>query len=157
MNPPFGITNVNTPRDLNTETVLWTHLVFTYEEYPMQCAFSVTEWVFDNHMLLRWTLSAHRVKNGSPYTLRNVLLICRIVNSLVYFGLTLASSKLAGDRFVNFALIAAMEIPSAVISYLTMQKYDRFPHREISKKPVTNVAYALSILVPMAVPIVCIW
>ncbi|XP_064609235.1 organic cation transporter-like protein [Liolophura sinensis] len=48
-----------------------------------------------------------------------------IVNSLVYFGLTLASSKLAGDRFVNFALIAAVELPSGIISYLTMQRFGR--------------------------------
>ncbi|XP_064609234.1 LOW QUALITY PROTEIN: solute carrier family 22 member 6-A-like [Liolophura sinensis] len=45
--------------------------------------------------------------------------------SLVYFGLTLASSKLAGDRFVNFALIAAVELPSGIISYLTMQRFGR--------------------------------
>ncbi|XP_064609230.1 solute carrier family 22 member 16-like [Liolophura sinensis] len=41
------------------------------------------------------------------------------------FCLTLASSKLAGDRFVNFALMAAVELPSGIISYLTMQRFGR--------------------------------
>ena len=47
-------------------------------------------------------------------------LLFRLTISLVYYGLTLNSGKLAGDIYVNTLLVSLVEIPAAIIILLTL-------------------------------------
>ena len=44
----------------------------------------------------------------------------RFVNSCVYYGLSLNTSNLGGNDFVNFALGGAVEIPSYILTQLAL-------------------------------------
>ncbi|XP_069138043.1 organic anion transporter 3-like [Argopecten irradians] len=48
-----------------------------------------------------------------------------LVNSLVYYALSLTSSALSGDRFVNYFLIAIVEYPAAVMELLLINRIGR--------------------------------
>ncbi|XP_060085889.1 organic cation transporter protein-like [Ylistrum balloti] len=48
-----------------------------------------------------------------------------LVSSLVYYALSLTSSALSGDRFVNFFLLAIVEYPSTLMEYLLLNKIGR--------------------------------
>lgn len=45
---------------------------------------------------------------------------CWIVNVFVYYGLSLNSISLPGDRYINFLLIAAIEVPGFLLPLITM-------------------------------------
>ncbi|KAK7484480.1 hypothetical protein BaRGS_00024236, partial [Batillaria attramentaria] len=49
------------------------------------------------------------------------------VNSFTYFALFLTSSSLAGDKYVNFVLLAVVEIPSCIVYSFTLDRYGRKP------------------------------
>ena len=51
------------------------------------------------------------------------LFYCRIVSTGTYYGLTLVSSHLAGDRFVNFALSGVMEAPALLLGLYLFNRY----------------------------------
>ncbi|XP_021368562.1 solute carrier family 22 member 8-like [Mizuhopecten yessoensis] len=48
-----------------------------------------------------------------------------LVNSLVYYALSLTSSALSGDRFVNYFLIAIVEYPAALMEFLLINRIGR--------------------------------
>jgi len=51
----------------------------------------------------------------------SIVFLCWIVVTLVYYGLSLAASNLAGDVFLNFTLLSLTEFPGYALSYLGMQ------------------------------------
>jgi hypothetical protein len=55
----------------------------------------------------------------------------RLTNALVYYGLMLTSTQLAGDRYLNFFINVGVELP-AVISFVFLVK--RYIHNTISFK-----------------------
>eukprot|EP00092_Neocalanus_flemingeri_P015702 GFUD01016996.1.p1 GENE.GFUD01016996.1~~GFUD01016996.1.p1 ORF type:complete len:560 (-),score=145.92 GFUD01016996.1:221-1900(-) len=60
--------------------------------------------------------------------LKSPVLICRLLNvflnwtviTMIYYGLSMNAASLAGDIFVNFALLSMAEIPGYTLSYLGM-------------------------------------
>ena len=56
----------------------------------------------------------------------NIIFSNRFVNSLVYYGLSLSTSALAGDRYLNFFLSGLVEIPAYTASIFILQKYVYF-------------------------------
>ncbi|XP_060085901.1 organic cation transporter protein-like [Ylistrum balloti] len=48
-----------------------------------------------------------------------------LVNSLVYYALSLTSSTLSGDRFINYFLIAIVEYPAALMELLLINRIGR--------------------------------
>lgn len=56
------------------------------------------------------------------------ILICSILwfsNVLVYFGMSLNSVLLGGDKYINYILVAAIEIPGLFLPLLTMDRFGR--------------------------------
>ncbi|XP_038050998.1 organic cation transporter protein-like [Patiria miniata] len=60
---------------------------------------------------------------------RNLLIMCYswFVNSMVYYGVSLYSSNLAGDKYFNFFLIAMVEIPAYIVVTFTLIWWGRRP------------------------------
>ncbi|XP_074650285.1 uncharacterized protein LOC141905342 [Tubulanus polymorphus] len=58
-----------------------------------------------------------------PILRRITLILCALwfVNNLVYYGLSLSAAELAGDRFLNFFLMALVEIPATVCCMLVLE------------------------------------
>ncbi|XP_005091648.3 solute carrier family 22 member 6-B-like [Aplysia californica] len=54
-----------------------------------------------------------------------VLCFIWVTNGVTYFGLTLTSSSLAGDRFVNFLLYGLAEWPSHSVAYFMLRRMNR--------------------------------
>ncbi len=55
-----------------------------------------------------------------------VICYCWTVVAMTYYGLSLnAASLVPGDAFLNFFLVALMEVPGYVLSYATMQRLGR--------------------------------
>ena len=48
---------------------------------------------------------------------------CRFANSLVYYGLSLSTSSLAGDKYLNFLLSGLMEVPALFITIVVSKRY----------------------------------
>ena len=49
-----------------------------------------------------------------------VVFLCWFVITMIYYGLSMNASSLAGDVYVNFALLSLCEIPGYTISYVGM-------------------------------------
>lgn len=49
----------------------------------------------------------------------------RLVVSLVYYGLALGSSSLAGSPFINLAIAGLVELPGGLFVYLTIERFGR--------------------------------
>jgi len=47
---------------------------------------------------------------------------CRFASGVVYFGLSLNTSNLAGDKYVNFFLSGAVEAPAYALTVVVLQK-----------------------------------
>ena len=47
------------------------------------------------------------------------LILYRLVNGLVYYGVTLASGNLTDDFYRNFILSSLVEFPAAIIAVLS--------------------------------------
>ena len=47
---------------------------------------------------------------------------CRMVISLVYYGLSLSTATMAGDRFLNAFLSGLVEIPAYTSSFFVLQR-----------------------------------
>ncbi|KAK2177215.1 hypothetical protein NP493_613g03003 [Ridgeia piscesae] len=74
---------------------------------------------------------------GARYTLLDVLkhprlslyafVMCLLwfVNSLVYYGLSLNTSAIAGDRYINFFLSGLVEVPAYITCIFVLQRYGR--------------------------------
>ncbi|KAK7477703.1 hypothetical protein BaRGS_00031087 [Batillaria attramentaria] len=48
-----------------------------------------------------------------------------IASSLFYYGVMLGSASLAGNRFLNFALLTLLEIPANIVAFFFLQKINR--------------------------------
>ena len=49
-------------------------------------------------------------------------MIFRFVNALVYFGLSLNVKNLAGNMYLNFFILIIIELPSALLAWLCLQR-----------------------------------
>lgn len=49
----------------------------------------------------------------------------RVVVSMVYYGLALGSSDLAGNPFINLALAGLVELPALILMYFTLDRFGR--------------------------------
>lgn len=49
----------------------------------------------------------------------------RIAVTLVYFGLTINATDIAGDKYMNFALASLVEIPACLLNWLLMESLSR--------------------------------
>ncbi|KAI3410485.1 hypothetical protein GPALN_004586 [Globodera pallida] len=54
-----------------------------------------------------------------------IFILLWICDAFIYYGVSLFSTKLAGNRYVNFTLIALIEVPSCVISPWLIEKLGR--------------------------------
>jgi MFS transporter, OCT family, solute carrier family 22 (organic cation transporter), member 4/5 len=54
-----------------------------------------------------------------------ILLYNFAINALVYFGLSLNSVSLSGDKYFNFVLVSLVEIPGYYLGYVAIEKYGR--------------------------------
>lgn len=54
-----------------------------------------------------------------------ILLYNFAVNALVYFGLSLNSVSLNGDKYFNFILVSLVEIPGYYLGYIAIEKFGR--------------------------------
>lgn len=48
--------------------------------------------------------------------------LCRFVNALVYFGLSLNVKNLAGNMYVNFFILIIIELPAALLAWYCLQR-----------------------------------
>jgi len=49
--------------------------------------------------------------------------MCRFASIVVYYGLSLSTSSLAGDKYVNFFLSGAVEAPAYGLTVIVLQKF----------------------------------
>ena len=49
-----------------------------------------------------------------------VFVLCRMVITLVYYGLSFSAGQLAGNRYVNNFLSGIVEIPAYIISFFIL-------------------------------------
>ena len=42
----------------------------------------------------------------------------RVINSVVYYGLSLNSTNLSGNKYLNFALVCLVEIPGYTLAWV---------------------------------------
>lgn len=54
-----------------------------------------------------------------------VMCLLWFVNSLVYYGLSLNTSAIAGDRYINFFLSGLVEVPAYITCIFVLQRYGR--------------------------------
>lgn len=47
------------------------------------------------------------------------------VNAFIYYGLSINSTSLGGNKYVNFALVSLVEIPGYTIAWICIQKLGR--------------------------------
>ena len=50
------------------------------------------------------------------------VLWCRFASGVIYFGLSLSTSTLAGDIYINFLLSGAVEAPAYAMTVVVLQK-----------------------------------
>lgn len=65
------------------------------------------------------------LRNKSVLLISLLMCFAWMTDSLTYFSLTLTSTSLAGNRFLNFFLSACMEYLSLVIEYPMLRRYGR--------------------------------
>eukprot|EP00095_Tigriopus_kingsejongensis_P003154 snap_masked-scaffold791_size96783-processed-gene-0.6 protein:Tk03154 transcript:snap_masked-scaffold791_size96783-processed-gene-0.6-mRNA-1 annotation:"organic cation" len=78
-------------------------------------------------------VTALRPQEGLSHLLRSRVLVGRSLNvcycwfvvSLNFYGLSMNSTSLAGDPYLNFLLVSLAEIPGYTLSYWTMEKLGR--------------------------------
>nr|KAG5705986.1 hypothetical protein BaRGS_010876 [Batillaria attramentaria] len=51
-----------------------------------------------------------------------VSMVVWTANDLFYYGVMLGSASLAGNRFLNFALLTLLEIPANTMAFFLLQK-----------------------------------
>jgi OCT family organic cation transporter-like MFS transporter 4/5 len=54
-----------------------------------------------------------------------ILLYNFAINALVYFGLSLNSVSLSGNKYFNFVLVSIVEIPGYYVGYVAIEKFGR--------------------------------
>lgn len=61
---------------------------------------------------------------------------CWLTNTFVYYGLSLNSVAFAGDKYINFVLVAAVEIPAYCLAWVLTD--------HIGRKPTLSGSFLLS-------------
>lgn len=56
----------------------------------------------------------------------------RAVNAFVYYGLSINSTTLSGNKYINFALVSLIEIPGYSLAWICIQKLGRKPSLVLS-------------------------
>lgn len=51
--------------------------------------------------------------------------MCRAVNAFIYYGLSVNSTSMSGNKYVNFALVSLVEIPGYSLGWLGIRKIGR--------------------------------
>lgn len=51
--------------------------------------------------------------------------ICRIAAALVYYGLSINATNIAGNKYLNFTLVTAVEIPACLLYVFIMTNMSR--------------------------------
>lgn len=54
-----------------------------------------------------------------------LLLFSRVVNAMVYYGLSLGTDNLGGDPYINFMIAGAVEIPAYILCVIFLNKLGR--------------------------------
>lgn len=49
----------------------------------------------------------------------------RAVNAFVFYGLSVNSTSMSGNKYINFALVSLVEIPGYTIAWVSIQKIGR--------------------------------
>ncbi|KAH8297328.1 hypothetical protein KR044_010416 [Drosophila immigrans] len=55
----------------------------------------------------------------------SILLIIWAVNAIVFYGLSLNSTNLSGNKYLNFALVCLIEIPGYSLAWVCLRKFGR--------------------------------
>lgn len=51
--------------------------------------------------------------------------MCRAANAFIFYGLSLNSTNLSGNKYLNFILVCLVEIPGCSLSWIAMNKLGR--------------------------------
>uniref|UniRef100_A0A1B0GFG9 Major facilitator superfamily (MFS) profile domain-containing protein n=1 Tax=Glossina morsitans morsitans TaxID=37546 RepID=A0A1B0GFG9_GLOMM len=71
-------------------------------------------------------LAVKEVFRSKILTLRYVLLLyIWAINAVVYYGLSLNSTSLSGNKYLNFALVCLIEIPGYTLAWISLNKFGR--------------------------------
>ena len=71
-----------------------------------------------------------------------------LVNSMVYYGISLAADELGGSLYLNWVYISLVEIPSAILGVICTNRFGRKPTTTLSM----IIAGAFCIVVPFMPP-----
>ncbi|XP_015592065.1 solute carrier family 22 member 5 isoform X2 [Cephus cinctus] len=75
-----------------------------------------------------------------------VCIFCWVTNTFVYYGLSLNSVAVAGDKYLNFILVSAVEIPAYFIAWILIE--------HVGRKPALFMSFILSGLFCLAIDFV---
>lgn len=78
--------------------------------------------------------------------------LCWITNAFVYYGLSLNSVTLAGDKYMNFILVCTAEIPGYIITIYVLNKFGR-KYSLCASMVVCGVACLASEYIPVEQPV----
>jgi len=78
--------------------------------------------------------------------------LCWITNAFVYYGLSLNSVTLAGDKYINFILVCTAEIPGYIITIFVLNRFGR-KHSLCASMMLCGVACLGSEYIPAEQPI----
>lgn len=53
------------------------------------------------------------------------IVLRRISITLVYYGLSISATNIAGDKYLNFILVSLIEIPACILYWLVMEGMPR--------------------------------
>lgn len=78
--------------------------------------------------------------------------LCWITNAFVYYGLSLNSVTLAGDKYINFILVCTAEIPGYIITIFVLNKFGR-KHTLCASMLLCGAACLASEFIPVQHPV----
>lgn len=76
-----------------------------------------------------------------------LIYFCRAVNAFVFYGLSVNSTSMSGNKYVNFALVSLIEIPGYTLAWVSIRKLGRRLSLVFSLL-VCGLTCTLSIFVP---------
>jgi len=65
--------------------------------------------------------------------------VCRMVITLVYYGLSLSAGELAGNRYINNFLSGVVEIPAYTISFFILGRWVMSESYDVSSRRLTTL------------------
>lgn len=72
------------------------------------------------------------------------------MNAFVYYGLSVNSTSMGGDKYLNFALVCLIEIPGYTIAWIAIHKIGR-RWSLVSSFLLCGVTCTLTLLVPSGI------